>query len=177
MVRSPPVTRTDLAEVHCSIARTMEVLGDAWAALILRDVFAGITRFDAIQSDLGISRKVLAARLDELVARGILARRPYSEHPPRFDYVATERGRELYPVLLAIMAYGDRWLAPDGPPVEIRHAACGHRTTAVVACAECGGPLTTHDAVAEAGPGARIGPGTRRLGALLAARAGARWIA
>jgi DNA-binding HxlR family transcriptional regulator len=145
----------------------MEVLGDAWAALILRDVFAGITRFDAIQSDLGISRKVLAARLDDLVASGVLARRPYSEHPPRYDYVATERGRDLYPVLLAIMAYGDRWLAPEGPPVEIRHAECGHRTTAVVACAECGAPLTADDALPEAGPGGRIEAGTRVLGALL----------
>jgi DNA-binding HxlR family transcriptional regulator len=170
LVRSRAVTRTDLAEVHCSIARTMEVLGDTWGALILRDVFAGITRFDAIQADLGISRKVLAARLDELVARGILARRPYSEHPPRFDYVPTKRGRDLHPVLLAIMAYGDRWLAPDGPPVEIRHAGCGHRTTAVVACGECGVPLTAGDAVPQAGPGARTGPGTRRLTALLAAR-------
>jgi DNA-binding HxlR family transcriptional regulator len=166
------VTRTDLADVHCSIARTMEVLADAWAALILRDVFAGITRFDAIQGDLGISRKVLAARLDELVAGGILTRRPYSEHPPRFDYVPTDRGRDLYPVLLAIMAYGDRWLAPEGPPVEIHHAECGHRTTAVVTCAECGEPLTADDALAEAGPGARVGPGTRRFGAVLAARAG-----
>ena len=163
------MTRTDLAAMHCSIARTMDVLGDAWAALILRDVFAGITRFDAIQADLGISRKVLAARLDELVARGILTRRAYSEHPPRFDYVATESGRDLHPVLLAIMAYGDRWLAPDGPPVEIRHGACGRRTRAVVACAECGAPLTAEDALPEAGPGARIGAGTRRLGALLGA--------
>ena len=170
MVRSRPVTRTDLAEVHCSITRTMEVLGDAWGALILRDVFAGITRFDAIQADLGISRKVLAARLDELVAHGILTRRPYSEHPPRFDYVPTERGRDLHPVLLAMIAYGDRWLAPDGPPVEIHHTGCGHRTTAVVSCSECGAPLGAEDAIAQAGPGARIGPGTRRLTALLAAR-------
>jgi len=172
VVHSRPVTRTDLADVHCSIARTMEVLGDAWGALILRDVFAGITRFDAIQADLGISRKVLATRLDELVARGILARRPYSEHPPRFDYVPTECGRDLHPVLLAIMAYGDRWLAPDGPPVEIHHAKCGHRATAVVTCSECGAPLDAQDALAQAGPGARTGPGTRRLTALLAARAG-----
>jgi DNA-binding HxlR family transcriptional regulator len=172
LVRSRAVTRTDLADVHCSIARTMQVLGDAWAALILRDVFAGITRFDAIQADLGISRKVLAARLDELVERGILTRRAYSEHPPRFDYVPTERGRDLHPVLLAIMAYGDRWLAPEGPPVEVHHAGCGHRTTAVVACAECGAPLTAEDAVPQVGPGARTGPGTRRLVALLAARAG-----
>lgn len=172
MVPSRPVTRTDLADVHCSIARTMEVLGDAWGALILRDVFAGITRFDAIQADLGISRKVLAARLDELVARGVLARRPYSEHPPRSDYVPTERGRDLQPVLLAIMAFGDRWLAPDGPPVGIHHAECGHRTTPVVACSECGAPLGAGDTVSQAGPGARIGAGTRRLTPLLASRAG-----
>jgi DNA-binding HxlR family transcriptional regulator len=164
------MTRTSLAGVSCSIARTVDLLGDAWTALILRDVFVGITRFDDLTHDLGISRKVLAARLDRLVAEGILERRAYSEHPPRHDYLATEKGAELYPVLLSLMAWGDRWKAGRrGPPALVRHHACGKHTTAQVTCEECGEPLTVETTTGEAGPGGRTGPGTRVLGPRLVA--------
>jgi len=164
--------RTSLAGVSCSIARTVDIVGDAWTALILRDVFVGITRFDDLAHDLGISRKVLAARLDGLVAEGILERRPYSEHPPRHDYVPTEKGSELFPVLLALMAWGDRWTAGSkGPPALVRHHVCGEHATAHVTCAECGELLTQETTTPEAGPGGRTGPGTRVLGPLLVANA------
>lgn len=150
----------------------MDIIGDAWCALILRDVFAGITRFEEFQRDLGVSRKTLAARLDHLVERGVLGRRPYSEHPPRYDYVLTEKGAELFPVIAAVMGWGDRWTAgPAGPPALIRHHGCGKHASAQVVCSRCGEPLALRDVTTEAGPGGRTGKRTEILGPLLASRA------
>jgi DNA-binding HxlR family transcriptional regulator len=164
--------RANLSAVSCSIARSIDLIGDAWTLLILRDVFAGITRFDALARDLGVSRKVLAARLDELVGHGLLRTEPYSERPPRHDYVPTEKGADLYPVVLALLAWGDRWTArPEGPPALIRHDSCGAHATPVVTCSHCSAPLTLADTTAEAGPGGRAGRGTAVLGPLLAANA------
>jgi DNA-binding HxlR family transcriptional regulator len=163
--------RTSLADVNCSIARTMDIIGDGWSALILRDVFAGITRFEQFQHDLGVSPKILTARLDRLVSEGILERRRYSEHPPRDDYLPTEKGADLFPVVAAIMRWGDRWTAGQaGPPALIRHHSCGAHTTAQVICDHCGEPLALHDITAEAGPGGQTGERTRLLGPLLASR-------
>ncbi|GAB3969524.1 helix-turn-helix domain-containing protein [Actinoallomurus acanthiterrae] len=165
------MTRTRLADVACSIARATDLFGDAWTALIMRDVITGVTRFDDLARDLGISRKVLAARLARLVEEGVLVRERYQEHPPRDDYRATRKGEELYPVLLALMEWGDRWYAdPAGPPARIHHLDCGHDTHAVAACAHCGEPLTVHNTTQLPGPGGRVGPGTRVLGPLIAAR-------
>ena len=162
--------RTSLEDVSCSIAGTMDVLGDAWTALILRDVFAGISRFDLLADDLGLSRKTLATRLDELVRKGILERRAYSEHPPRYDYLPTEKGADLFSVIAAMMAWGDRWTADGhGAPALIRHTSCGAVTTARVVCGECHEPLALEEVTTEAGPGGRTGPRTRVLGPLLAA--------
>jgi DNA-binding HxlR family transcriptional regulator len=161
------VQRTSLAEFPCSIARTMDIVGEWWTPLILRDVYLGLRRFDEIRSNLGISRKVLSERLDRLVDDGILERRPYSERPPRHEYLLTEKGRELVPALLALMAWGDRWTAGEGgPPARIRHNGCGRLTDPVVACSECGEALTADNITAEPGPGARLGPGTREIARL-----------
>jgi DNA-binding HxlR family transcriptional regulator len=166
------MARTNLSRVSCSIARSVDILGDAWTLLILRDVFAGITRFDVLARDLGISRKVLAARLDELVGHRILEARAYSKRPPRHDYVPTEKGADLYPVILALLAWGDRWTAgPEGPPALVRHDRCDAHATPVVSCSHCAEPLTLADTTPEAGPGGRAGPGTEVLGPLLVANA------
>jgi DNA-binding HxlR family transcriptional regulator len=163
--------RTSLADVRCSIARTMDIIGDGWCALILRDVFAGISRFEQFQQDLGINRKTLAARLDHLVDEGILERRPYSQHPPRYDYLPTEKGADLFPVIAAVMRWGDRWTAGSaGPPALIRHKSCGHHAAAEVICDHCGEPLALDEIRAEAGPGGKTGERTRVLGPLLASR-------
>jgi DNA-binding HxlR family transcriptional regulator len=163
--------RTNLSDVDCSIARTMEILGDGWSVLILRDVFAGITRFEPLCEDLEISRKTLTERLDRLIDRGILRRHVYSVHPPRHDYLPTEKGADLFPVLAAIMRWGDRWSAgPDGPPALIRHS-CGSHTGGEVTCEQCGERLELSGCTTEAGPGGRAGHRTRVLGAQLAARA------
>ncbi|WP_419993676.1 winged helix-turn-helix transcriptional regulator [Streptomyces boninensis] len=165
------MTRTPLSGVACSIARATDLFGDAWTALIMRDVLTGVTRFDDIAADLGVSRKVLAARLARLVEEDVLVRERYQERPPREHYVATEKGQELYPVLLALMNWGDRWYAGEsGPPVRLQHVGCGEETTAVCACAVCGEPLTADDTVELPGPGGRTGPGTQVLGPLLASR-------
>ncbi|MFD7256385.1 winged helix-turn-helix transcriptional regulator [Streptomyces sp. NPDC059874] len=165
------MTRTPLSDVACSIARATDLFGDAWTALIMRDVLVGIRRFDELAEDLGLSRKTLAARLARLVEEGVLTRERYQAAPPREEYVATEKGRELYPVLLALMAWGDKWYAgPAGPPSRIRHDACGHVATPVVACDACREPLTVADTTQLPGPGGRVGPGTRLLGPLIAAR-------
>lgn len=166
------MTRTSLSDVACSIARATDLFGDAWTALIMRDVLAGVTRFDDLAEDLGISRKVLTARLNRLVEEGVLARERYQERPPREHYQATGKGQELYPVLLALMTWGDRWYAePEGVPMRLRHTGCGQDTAAVLACARCGEPLTLDNTTQLPGPGGRVGPGTRVIGPLIVSRA------
>lgn len=165
------MTRTPLGDVACSIARATDLFADAWTALIMRDVLTGVTRFDDLAHDLGISRKVLAARLARLVREDVLVREQYQERPPREDYRATEKGKDLYPVLLALMNWGDRWYSGTaGPPARVQHLTCGHDTSAVSACARCGAPLTVDNTTRLPGPGGRTGPGTRVLGPLLASR-------
>ena len=120
----------------------MAILGEPWTPLILRDLFIGITRFDRLHDHLGVSRKVLAQRLNHLVTTGVVIKEAYSERPPRFDYVLTDKGWELCDVLLAVSAFGDRWLAgPAGPPATLRHRECGHTTDAQLRCSHCSEPL------------------------------------
>lgn len=162
--------RTSFADFSCSIARTLDVVGERWAMLIMRSVFLGVRRFDDLQRELGIARNVLAERLDALVGRGLLERRAYQERPVRHEYVLTEKGTDLLAPLLAIMAWGDRWESgAAGPPVQLRHEACGEMTRPEVVCSCCGEPLTAEALTAHAGPGGRIGRGTAVTGELLAA--------
>lgn len=132
--------------MDCSVARTLDVIGDKWSLLILRDAFYGVRRFDDFQEDLGIARNVLTDRLQKLVATGVFERRPYEERPPRYEYRLTDKGRALLPVLLAMIAWGDRWANDsDIPPVTLTHTKCDHVTHAVVCCDACGGELTLRD--------------------------------
>lgn len=147
--------RSDYDGQTCSIARTLEIVGERWTMLVLRDVFLGLRRFDEIQADLGIARNTLSARLDKLVAEGILERRRYQERPPRDEYLLTEKGLDLWPVVVSLMQWGDRYAATDaGPPVVLRHRDCGGEVTGHRTCAECREPLGPRDVVAEVGPGA-----------------------
>ncbi|MFN2561383.1 MAG: winged helix-turn-helix transcriptional regulator [Jatrophihabitans sp.] len=146
--------RTTFANWPCSIARTVDLLGDWWTPLVLREAFYGTTRFDDFERVLGIGRNVLTQRLGRLVDADILERKAYQQNPPRYDYVLTDRGRDFFPVLAAINSWGDRWLATDdGPPVVMEHASCGHDTTAEVVCANCGEPLRLADVSLHLGPG------------------------
>ncbi|HEX6116974.1 MAG TPA: helix-turn-helix domain-containing protein [Solirubrobacterales bacterium] len=145
--------RTDFTTMNCSIARSMGVAGEPWTPLVIRDVYIGINRFDDLQRDLGISRKVLAERLRHLVDAGLLERRPYSERPPRDEYALTEMGQEFMDVLMAMVRWGDRWTAGDaGPPVLYRHHACGKIAHVEPVCSECGEPMHSTDVDVQPGP-------------------------
>ena len=146
--------RTDFSEMACSIARTLDVMGEPWSPLILRDIFVGMSRFEQIQADLGISRKVLTERLNHLVDRGVLERRPY-DNRPRYEYILTGKGLELIDVLMVMVAWGDKWLAGEaGPPVLYRHHACGEISHVELSCSHCGKPMHANDIDVLPGPGA-----------------------
>jgi DNA-binding HxlR family transcriptional regulator len=146
--------RTDFAAMACSIARTVDVIGEPWSPLILRDIYVGLRRFDQLQADLGVSRKVLTERLNHLVDHGVLERRPYDRRP-RYEYHLTEKGTELVDVLMVMVGWGDKWLAGEpGPPVLYRHTACGEISSVDLRCAHCGEPMHANDIEVLAGPGA-----------------------
>jgi DNA-binding HxlR family transcriptional regulator len=155
------VERKSFADMDCSVAQCLEVIGEWWSMLIVRDAFLGVTRFDEFQDRLGISRNILQQRLGRLVDAGVLVRVPYSEHPPRHDYRLTDKGRDLWEVLTAMRQWGDRHAAPSGPPLQIVHRACGAVADAVFVCASCGEPIGPRDVDAVAGPGRRPGVGGR----------------
>jgi DNA-binding HxlR family transcriptional regulator len=122
--------------------------------LILRDAFLGVTRFDQFHERLGISRNILNQRLGHLVEAGVLVKVPYSDHPPRYDYRLTDKGRDLWPVLTTMRQWGDKHAAPDGPPLEVMHKGCGEISDAVLTCSSCGEPISAREVRAAAGPGA-----------------------
>ncbi|HUZ51297.1 MAG TPA: helix-turn-helix domain-containing protein [Streptosporangiaceae bacterium] len=131
---------------ECSVARTLEIVGEKWALLAVREVFLGNGRFDEMVRRTGAPRDTMAARLRALVGTGILERRQYSEHPARFDYHLTEAGRDLYPVILTLMRWGDKYLAGHaGAPLVLEHR-CGHRLSAELVCQACGEPVVVGQA-------------------------------
>jgi DNA-binding HxlR family transcriptional regulator len=143
----------------CSVARALEVLGDRWTLLVIRDAFLGVRRFDDFQRDLGVARNVLSDRLQRLVDEGLLERHRYQERPERFEYRLTEKGTDLWPAIVTLMKWGDRYYAPpEGPPRIVRHRGCGGEVTANLTCGACGQTLTAHDAYSEPGPGAATPP-------------------
>ncbi len=145
------------AGMDCSVAQCLEVVGEWWSMLVVRDSFLGVTRFDDFQRRLGVSRNILSDRLNTLVDAGVLVRAPYSERPPRHEYRLTDKGRDLWPVLTAMRRWGDRHAAPNGPPLLVTHRVCGAVTEAVVVCSSCGERLEAGDVVAATGPGHRLG--------------------
>jgi DNA-binding HxlR family transcriptional regulator len=160
------VQRKSFADMNCSVAQCLEIVGEWWTLLILRDVFLGYSRFDEFESRLGIARNVLTQRLERLVDAGVLERVPYQERPVRHDYLLTEKGRDLWQVVTAMRQWGDRWAAPDGSPVELVHHACGEVVNVVPSCSHCGEQLTTRDVKARPGPGLRSTPEPPRRRAL-----------
>jgi DNA-binding HxlR family transcriptional regulator len=131
--------------MDCSVAQCLEVIGEWWTMLVVRDCFMGVTRFEDFQRRLGISRNILHSRLCTLVDAGILTRVPYSVHPPRDDYKLTAKGLDLWPVLAAMRQWGDQYAAPDGPPVTVTHTSCGEVAHAVMVCDHCGQRLEVRD--------------------------------
>lgn len=146
--------RRSFRDVNCSIAQTLEVAGEWWSMLIVRDLFLGVRRFDDLANRLGISRNVLTQRLGSLADHGVIERRPYQQRPLRHEYVLTPKGRDLWPVIDALRQWGDRWAAPDGPRVLLRHRGCGAVADPALRCGHCGEPVEAGDFVTVAGPGA-----------------------
>lgn len=141
----------------CSIARALDLIGDRWTILILRDAFRGIRRFDDFRRDLNVARPVLADRLRKLVDGGILIKVPYQQRPLRYEYRLTAMGMDLSPSLVALMRWGDHWLSHNRPPTVLLHEACGHELEQGFWCNHCG---TTFGAAAIA---SRPGPGVEGL--------------
>jgi len=163
--------QTSFASMHCSLARSLELVGDWWSPLILRDLAIGPRRFDELAVDLGISRNLLTARLEGLIATGIVARRLYQEHPPRYEYELAAPGVELAPVLMALTAWGDRWATPEGgSPIRYWHRDCGQVFTPTVYCPSCGQAVNGEKVDLLPGPGGRQAPGTMLTGEFIARR-------
>ena len=145
--------------LSCSIAATLEVIGDRWTILILRDAFRGIRRFDHFHRDLGVARNLLADRLAKLVEHDILVKELYEAHPPRFEYRLTEKGRDLSPALVALMRWGDKHVSgPGGPPIELVHAACGEPLDQVFVCWRCDSTALPSEIRSRPGRGPKSAP-------------------
>jgi len=154
-----PATRKVLRERNCSVGRTVDIIGDGWTFMILRECYFGVKRFEEFQLRLGLPRSTLAVRLRRLTALRVLRQVPYSERPPRFGYHLTRTGIDLYPVMLALMSFGDRWLAgTEGKPLQLVHQTCGHPCTALVACSACHGRILANEVTYRDGPGAGMSP-------------------
>ena len=145
---------SDYERENCSVARTLELVGERWTLLIIREAFLGTRRFDDFQGKLGIARNVLQARLERLVDAGILRRSMYQERPQRFEYRLTRKGTDLWPVLMSLLQWGDRYEAPNGPPIVIEHRGCGGELDDRRRCKRCGEELEAWQVVARRGPGA-----------------------
>jgi DNA-binding HxlR family transcriptional regulator len=140
---------------NCSVARALEVVGERWTLLIVRDLMLGYRRFDELHERLGIARNVLASRLERLAEEGIVDRRAYQERPVRYEYHLSEKGRDLWPVILSLLSWGDQHLQKGGSPVLVEHRDCGGRINDRRICESCGAEVTIRDATVRPGPGAK----------------------
>jgi DNA-binding HxlR family transcriptional regulator len=138
-----------VGNTNCSVARTLAIIGERWTMLILREAFLGRHHFDEFQSNIGIARNILAARLRALVADGILERARAEDDRARVEYRLTRKGLDLYPVMIAMLRWGDTWLAGDkGPPLSLVHRACGAKATPTMVCPHCGAQVGARDMLA-----------------------------
>ncbi len=144
----------EIGDQPCSVARALSVLGDRWTMLILRNAFMGIHRFDDFQRSLGLTRHVLSERLKRLVEHGILVKVPYVERQERFEYRLTDKGLDLYPIMLSMIQWADKWMDMGlGKPIEFTHKHCGKKMIPRMVCSECDEPIQVKDVRATAGPG------------------------
>lgn len=161
---------TELSGHPCSIAKAVDVVGEWWTPLILRDVAYGVRRFGEIEADLGISANILSARLAALVEAGLLATRRYQGRPERSEYVLTEKGADLVPALLALMQWGDRWAWPEGGPVRVVHEECGHEIRVELRCPHCERAATPQALRALPNPSVTAAPGPGEPGSVSGTR-------
>jgi DNA-binding HxlR family transcriptional regulator len=148
------VTRTDTSNWPCTIARSVDLLGEGWTLLVIRQACLGTRRFEDFQRELAIGRNILTLRLNRLVDEGLLRRVEYQQRPVRHEYRLTEKGRDVYPILAAMAAYGDKWLVgPEGTPLVLHHTGCDHDMHAMVTCSKCAQPIDVREVQARPGPG------------------------
>jgi len=140
--------KRDYPDQYCPVAGTLEVVGERWTLLILRDIFLGIRKFDDLQRDLGVARNVLQVRLERLVEEGVVVKRPYQERPLRCEYRLTEKGADLWPVLVSMLQWGDRYVIAGERPMVITHRGCGGELDDRRRCLTCGTDVTVRDAEA-----------------------------
>ncbi len=140
-------------EPACSIAATLDIVGDRWTLLILRDLFRGVRRFSELQSDLGIARNLLTDRLNRLHDHELVEKVPYQQRPVRNEYRLTRKGADLSPALISLMAWGDHWYAEAGPPVELFHDQCGTPIERQPRCPSCDEPVSPGHIRSRPGPG------------------------
>ncbi len=160
--------------MQCSLARGLELIGDWWSPLIIRDLFLDVARFDELVEDLGISRNLLTRRLNLLVSNGVVVRKAYQRRPLRYEYRLTEAGRDLVPAILALTAWGDRWARPkEGSPILFAHKTCGHQFQPQVTCSACHEAIIADTVTAAPGPGGAARAGTKVLARRLQAAASA----
>lgn len=146
---------TRLAEMDCSVAQTVELVGDKWTLMLVRSMFAfkGLHRFEEFRNELGIAKNILSERLEALVANGIVERRKYSDRPLRSEYHLTAKGQDLLPIVVALLRWGDTYaVGVDGPPVILHHTACDHDTEPYLACSSCHEPITPRSITAQDAP-------------------------
>jgi len=154
--------RTSFADMRCSLARGLDMIGDWWSPLIIRDLFLNVVRFDELVEDLGISRNLLTRRLKSLVENGVIERTVYQRRPTRYEYRLTEAGRDLVPAILALTAWGDRWAQPkEGSPILFVHKTCGHQFQPRVSCSACGEVIDADTVTPIPGPGGAAASGTK----------------
>jgi DNA-binding HxlR family transcriptional regulator len=147
-----------LEDEQCSVARTVSVIGDRWTLLVLRDCFLRVRRFEDFQARLGVTRHVLADRLRKLVRRGVLRRVLYQARPKRYEYILTQKGLDLHPVMMAILHWGDIHMVDErGRPLLHEHKLCGKMFDPVLTCSECGEPLSPKEVHLHLGPGGKKG--------------------
>ena len=135
--------------MNCSVARTLSVVGERWTMLILREAFLGRHRFDEFQQGTGIARNILSSRLRDLVRDGILDRVRSEGDNGRIEYRLTKKGLDLYPIMIAMMRWGDVWLSDEsGPPLTLIHRTCGAKTSMNIVCSHCGEQIVAREMVA-----------------------------
>jgi len=140
----------EVSDLQCSVARSLSILGDRWTMLLIREAFLGTRRFDELQALTGASPQVVASRLARLVEAGVLRKVGYQERPTRYEYRLTEMGRELHPVMVSLMTWGDRWLDDgQGAPNPLRHTGCGAITRPKLVCDQCDGPVSANNLASE----------------------------
>ncbi len=160
------VPRKSLSHLECSVANTVEIVNDSWTVLILRDAFLGVRRFDQFVDSLGIARNTLTSRLERLTGDGLLETREYQDNPVRYEYRLTEKGKDLFDVLMTLWSYGERWNPPEDPGHQrVIHVDCGHEANAVTHCGHCGERLTRRNVSIE--PPSRVVPANEASASLI----------